>query len=107
MFSIERELVSDFIPTDFLEKLPNDFPRIFETAKSYKKWTCQKCKINVSGMKQLYHAVIIDRTLKRYTPYDFLGVCTGCLKVKYHDMYITPDELDFINEFRPKVKKIN
>ena len=31
----------------------------------------QKCKINVSGMKQLYH-VIIDRTLKRYTP--LLGV---------------------------------
>ena len=107
MFSIERELVSDFISPEFLKKLPNDFPRIFETAKSYKKWTCQKCKINVSGMKQLYHAVIIDRTLKRYTPYDFLGVCTGCLKVKYHDMYITPDELDFINEFRPKVKKMN
>ena len=107
MFSIERELVSDFISPEFLKKLPNDFPRIFETAKSYKKWTCQKCKINVSGMKQLYHAVIIDRTLKRYTLYDFLGVYTGCLKLKYHEMYITPDELDFINEFRPKVKKIN
>ena len=104
MFSIERELVSDFISSEFLKTLPSDFPRIFETAKSYKKWTCQKCKINVSGMKQLYHAVIIDRALNRYTPYDFLGVCTGCLKVKYHDMYITREELDFINEFRPKSK---
>ena len=105
MFSVERELVSNFISSDFLKMLPKNFPRILETAKSYKKWTCQKCKINVSGMKQLYHAVILDRTLKRYLPNDFLGLCTGCLKVKYHDMYITPEELDFINEFRPKSKK--
>ena len=105
MFSIQRELVSDFTSSDFLKTLPSDFPRVFETAKSYKKWTCQKCKINVSGMKQLYHAVIIDKTINRYTPHDFLGVCTGCLKVKFHDMYITPEELDFINEFRPNTNK--
>ena len=102
MFSIERELFSDFITSQFLKTLPDDFPRILEAAKSNKKWICQKCKINVSGMKQLYHAILIDDTIKRYSPNDFIGVCTGCLKVQYHDMYITSEELDFINKFKPK-----
>ena len=53
-------------------------------------------------MKQLYHAVLIDDTIKRYSPNDFIGVCTGCLKVQYNDMYITSEELDFINKFKPK-----
>ena len=34
MFSIERELFSDFITSQFLKTLPNDFPRILEAAKS-------------------------------------------------------------------------
>ena len=32
----------------------------------------------------------------------FIGVCTGCLKVQYRDMYITSEEFDFINKFKPK-----
>ena len=63
---------------------------------------------------QLQHFTIIALPLESQNFWIFeillmlnLGVCTGCLKVKYHYMYITPDELDFINEFRPKVKKIN
>ena len=68
----------------------------------------RKYKLNYSTLLQSLYS------LYRETYWIFeillmlnLGVCTGYLKVKYHDMCITPDELDFINEFRPRVKKIN
>jgi len=99
---IEKELQANLLDDVFLKNLPINFTRVNEVVKAQKKWICEKCKINTSGMKKIFHLKLKKTNFNDINHNNFIGVCASCLKLDFNEIYLFPDEIDFIKKFKPK-----
>lgn len=97
LFSLQRELLSKIHEKNTINMLPNNYLRILEIIKAKKKWLCEVCKLDTSGMKKLYH--ILPKLDNKYTENDleYYGICALCLKKANNYVIIFPEEYEYIN----------
>ena len=98
----QKELIANIHKNDFLVNLPLNFVRINEVIKAQKKWTCEVCKINTSGMKQLLHIEIKNILKDNINSSNYNSICSSCLKHRHNEISLNKNEIEFIKQFKPK-----
>ena len=84
----QKELIAGIHSQDFLHNLPSDFTRTNEVIKAQKKWICEFCKTNTSGMKKILHIEVKDTLNKTLNSSNYISICSSCMKLKYNDIII-------------------
>ena len=98
LFSLQRELLSKIHTKNTISMLPNNYLRVLEKIKAKKKWICEACKLDTSGMKKLFH--ILSKSDNKFTEndLDYYGICALCLKKANIYIIVFPEEYEYFNK---------
>ena len=98
IFSLQRELMSKIHSSNTINNLPKNFLRTLEAVKAKKKWKCEACKIDASGLKKIFHILAKNENQFSDNADDYFGLCALCLKKANNYVIIFPEEYEYVEK---------